>query len=149
MFNESALTHQENIDKSFHVSPSVSFYSVIKRYGSNSANSAKSEVIELSYDFDGSDLDGKPTYYDNIIIPDGWRVISQKSNEQWQIYHVSNRHQSALVKVSYEIDGQKTSNKRKFKIKRLIKGTLNINQTKLHWSFTPCKTNCKEEIQNL
>jgi len=146
MFNESALTHQENIDKSFHVSPSINFYSAIKRHVSNSV---KADVIELSYYFDGSDLDGKPTYYDNKIIPNGWRVISQESNEQWQIYHVSNRQQSALVKVRYEIDGQKMSNRTKFKIERLNKGTMNINQTKLHWSFIPCNTNCKDELQNL
>jgi len=145
IFNEPAAIHQLHIDESLYVSPSINFYSTIKRHGSNSV---KGNAIVLSYYFDGSDLDGKPTYYENKIIPKGWRVQSQENTDQWQIYQVSNGHQFALVKVSYEIDGQKMSNKRKFKIKRLLNGIMNINQTKLHWSFIPCINNCKTALQN-
>jgi hypothetical protein len=146
MFNEPTIIHHQNADKSLHVNPLIHFYSSLER---DTSKDISDEAIELSYYFDGSDLDGKPTFYDNKIIPEGWRVQSQKSNDQWLIYLVSKGHQSALVKVSYKIDGKKMSNKRQFKMARLIKGAININQTKLHWSFTPCSINCKEVLQNL
>lgn len=135
----SAAVEQPTVE----IAPNIHFYSQLKQYENTGTS------IKLAYYFNGSDLDGKPSYYENDLMPSGWRIIGNTNNAQWQVYQVSNGYLNALIKVNYEIGGKTFSNKRDFKIARLTMAAQNINQTKLNWMFVPCEIeSCAEELQN-
>jgi exosortase A len=123
------------------IQPKIHFYSQVKQH------QGTGEIIKLTYDFNGSQLDGKPSYYENNLIPSGWKIINSKSNSRWAIYYISNGYSHAVVKFNYEIDEQVFSQLRSFKIARLTMAAKNINQTKLNWQFIPCeKDNCANKL---
>ena len=131
-------------DESINVKPLIHFYSFV------SQNIVlKEEKVELIYGFNGETLDGKPSYYENELVPSGWNTIKKEISPQWQITQVSNRRRNAIVLTRYEIDGQFIVSSSDLKLTRLLKGLQNIKQTKLHWSFFHCKTDCTDELQSL
>lgn len=131
-------------DSAFEVKPDIHFYSFVTRNTRSKNNS-----VQLTYAFNGEELDGKPTYYENNLVPAGWHLLSDEISPQWRIMVVSNRQTKALVLTRYEIDEKLLVQNKELKLARLLKGAKSINQTKLHWSFTPCNSNCSEEIKNL
>lgn len=132
-------------DASFTVKPNIHFYSSVAQIASSADN-----VVELTYFFSGKELDGKPSYYENVLIPDGWKMLKQESSQNKTIYKVYKGNRAALVVVSYEINEELFSSLSAFKMARLTMAAKNINQTKLHWTFVPCmKGNCTVELQRL
>ncbi|MBA6290419.1 exosortase [Colwellia sp. MB3u-4] len=140
-------TATENLtsDAAFEIQPKIHFYSFVTHNISSNDN-----TIKLTYVFNGEVLDGKPSYYENNLIPSGWRNIWQENRQNKKIHRILNQGKSALILVSYEINQQQFSSLTAFKIARLTMAIENINQTKLHWTFIPCKQlNCEAELQNL
>jgi len=107
------------------------------------------KVELITYFFNGSDLDGKPTYFDNKLIPYPWLVLDDDVINNWNINTVSNGRKKALIIYQYEINNEKIATARKFKIKRLIKAVSGQRETQLHWMFLACKTNCDSEKRQL
>lgn len=132
-------------DTAFEVQPKIHFYSFVTKN-----NASNDKTIELTYTFSGKALDGKPSYYENNLIPSGWKTIRQENRQNKKIHSVFKDGKSALILVSYEINKQQFSSLTAFKIARLTLAAKNINQTKLHWKFIPCQQhNCQTELQNL
>jgi exosortase/archaeosortase family protein len=132
-------------DAAFEIQPKIHFYSFVTHNKSSNDN-----TIKLTYAFNGEALDGKPSYYENNLIPNGWKSIRQENRQNKKIHHIFKEGKSALILVSYEINQQQFSSLTAFKIARLTVAVKNINQTKLHWTFMPCKQlNCEAELQNL
>ncbi|TWX65419.1 exosortase [Colwellia sp. C1TZA3] len=140
-----AATENLTSDATFEVQPKIHFYSFVTDNISSNDN-----TIELTYTFSGKALDGKPSYYENNLIPSGWKTIRQENRQNKKIHSVFKDGKSALILVSYEINKQQFSSLTAFKIARLALAAKNINQTKLHWKFIPCQQrNCQAELQNL
>jgi exosortase A len=140
-------TATENLtsDAAFEIQPKIHFYSFVTHNISSNDN-----TLKLTYVFNGEDLDGKPSYYENNLIPSGWKSIRQENRQNKKIHHIFKKGESALILVSYEIKKQQFSSLTAFKIARLTMAIKNINQTKSHWTFMPCKQlNCEAELQNL
>jgi exosortase A len=132
-------------DAAFEIQPKIHFYSFVTHNKSSNDN-----TIKLTYAFNGEALDGKPSYYENNLIPSGWKSIRQENRQNKKIHHIFKEGKSALILVSYEINQQQFSSLTAFKIARLTVAVKNINQTKLHWTFMYCKQlNCEAELQNL
>ncbi len=127
---------------STEIKPAINFYAAVTQ--ENETNS-----IKLTYYFDGSELDGKPSYYANNVIPAGWKAIAQEQHQKGQIYKVSNGYKKALVVVNYEINQQQFSTLKAFKVARLAMAVKHINQTKLHWLFIACQNTCVAEVDLL
>jgi hypothetical protein len=143
LFNEKKQVNQaKNITT---ITPEVFHASSVKVSDSFLGNHSKL----LTYSFDGTDLDAKPTYFNNQLIPKGLQQKDQYSLNHWNINIVSTQRKSALVLFQYEIDNEKVPTSREFKIKRLIKGLRGIKDTKLHWIYVECKTNCNKELNAL
>jgi exosortase A len=120
-------------------SPVIFYYSSVI----NTAIPTDSSDISYSiYSFNGDDLDGKPSYYNNSLIPEGWSIQKQNRKNNWLIYHISKRDNKALVFVKYEITNESSTQVGQFKVKRVIKALTGNNNTKLHWAFTRCKLHC-------
>ena len=96
------------------------------------------------YTFDGSDLDGKPTFFKNNLIPKGWHSTKTSIINNWLKQNITNGQQQATLFTHYEIDGEIIPDRTTFKIKRLIKAALGITKTSLHWSIVMCDTSCSE-----
>jgi len=132
-------------DTKFEIKPQIHFYAFVMNNISSNDN-----TTELTYFFNGKDLDGKPSYYENDLIPSGWKSFGQESRQNQKIHKIFNAGETAVVVASYEINKQLFSSLTAFKIARLTTAIKNINQTKLHWKFIPCKQrNCEVELQNL
>jgi hypothetical protein len=103
----------------------------------------------LTYNFDGTNLDAKPDYFYNQLIPSGWEQKDQYILNGWNVNKVTKNRQYALILFQYEIDGELSTSARNFKIKRLIKGIKGINQTKLHWGYLDCLRDCTQELKTI
>jgi exosortase A len=116
--------------------PSVVLYSgiEIKEESSNS--------IHLIYHFNKGDLDSKPTFYNNNMIPETWKAVSKDIIGNAEISTIVKGGEKALVSVSYQIGDFYTPSPKKLKIERLKKGLIFPQNVKLHWSFTHCKIEC-------
>lgn len=137
--------HELTSDTNLEIKPTIHFYSYL-----TSNTDSKTNITESTYYFNGKDLDGKPSYYENNFIPNGWNLIAQESISNQNTYRAYNNSKTALILVNYEINQQLFSSLTAFKIARLTMAIKNINQSKLHWKFIPCKQySCKAELQNL
>lgn len=125
------------------IKPSVHFYSAVEQ-NKNTGNN-----IKLTYYFNGNELDGKPSYYENNLIPNGWKVIDQQHQPKGLVYSVSRANKEALIVANYEINQQKFSSLSAFKMARLTLAAKNISKTKLNWLFIPCTTSCDDELNAL
>lgn len=133
-------------DDSFEVKPKIHFYAFV----TSESTSKDSGIVKLTYVFNGKELDGKPSYYENDLIPKGWQSIDQDEDKNQKIHTVFKAGKTAVIVASYEVNQQQFGSLRAFKIARLTMAAKNINQTKLHWKFIPCQQRqCKAELQNL
>jgi exosortase A len=105
-------------------------------------SSGNTEITYSIYSFNGEDLDGKPSYYNNNVIPKGWSVQKEFIENNWGIYQISKHNNKALVFVKYEISNETSTQVRQFKVNRIKKALTGNNATKLHWAFARCKSNC-------
>jgi len=126
-------------ESSAEYSPNVFYYSSVINMILPTGNTDISYSI---YFFNGEDLDGKPSYYGNNLIPEGWSIQKQLRENNWLIYHISKRDNKALVFVKYEMSNETSTQIGQFKIKRVIKALTGNNKSKLHWAFTRCIVNC-------
>lgn len=101
----------------------------------------------LTYHFNGSDLDAKPTYFDNQFIPEGWLQTDQEIINNWNVNLISKGRQNALVLYQYEIDEVMTATARSFKLTRLLKAIQGVKDTQLHWVYSQCESNCQKELK--
>jgi exosortase A len=125
--------------------PEVFYYSSKINMNISAGNT---EITYSIYSFNGEDLDGKPSYYNNNVIPKGWSVQKEFVENNWLIYQISKHNNKALVFVKYEISNDTSTQVRQFKVNRIKKALMGNNDTKLHWAFSRCKSNCtKAEIE--
>ena len=62
-------------------------------------------------------------------------MISANTNNENQELIVKNGDKTAKIIVSYQISGSKFGSSSKFKLERLKRAAIGINETKLHWQF--------------
>jgi exosortase A len=136
-------SHEINLNTNSvsNLSPDIYHYSSLKIAPNiNSTGNVEHRI----YTFDGRDLDGKPTFFENNLIPKGW-TSSKKSIINGRLkQNITNGHQHAILFTHFEIDGEVISDRKTFKIKRLTKAILGVTKTTLHWSMFICAANCLE-----
>lgn len=132
-----------NVSQATNLVPEIHHFSSLKVI-SNADLTAP--FIHHIYKFDGRDLDGKPTFFENKLIPKGWRSSKPTFINNWLKQTITNGKKQAVLFTHYEIDGEITADRKKFKIKRLIKAAFGITKTEFHWSIFICKTTCSETI---
>ncbi|MEH6385162.1 MAG: exosortase [Colwellia sp.] len=119
--------------------PDIFYYSSKINMNVSAGNT---EITYSTYAFNGEDLDGKPSYYNNSLIPNGWSIQQEFEENNWRIYQISKHNNKALVFVKYEISNETSTQVRQFKVNRIKKALTGNNDTKLHWAFARCKSNC-------
>ncbi len=89
----------------------------------------------LIYYFDGNKLEGKPTFYNNELIPKGWQIIEKKLTDTQQIITLKKGIEKAVLTVSYSINKKHIATVNSFKKERLKRALLGQKKSYLHWQF--------------
>lgn len=143
LINSTTSVQSTNTAHSSSILPRVYFYSGIIKQPLPEPNN----TYQI-YHFDGSNLDGKPSFYANNMLPNGHQIIDTDIANGWNIYYVRSNGGKSAILFKYEIDHTTYTNLLTFKLARLKKSLLNINNTKLHWVYLNCKNNCENTINN-
>lgn len=118
----------------------------VKFYQDKVVSSTESST-NIVYSFSASDLDNKPSYFENDIAPAGWRMVKELKSGT---YLFSKNRKLATVQVQYQLEEQYFDSKRAFKIARLKQGLTNNQNVKLHWKINYCSSaNCVTELARI
>jgi len=104
----------------------------------------KDSITTFHYLFDSTDLDSKPTYYENSLIPLNWKVISSSINSERFQTIITNGQKKSKIKAYYKLDDYTTGDSRKFKTHRIKQSFWGKQKTELIWSIKTCDTHCEE-----
>lgn len=131
-------THTVHLERT---SPKVYFYSDIE----------EKEVYDKDnsykiFHFDGSELDGKPSYYDNNYLPQGYVGTASKVTEGWNVHFAQSTTESIAILYKYEFNNTTYTNLRSLKLARIKNAILTNNETKIHWVYLTCKSSCEFAI---
>jgi exosortase A len=91
--------------------------------------------IHLIYHFNGTELEGKPTFFDNNLIPEGWSILNKDISNQQQVIAIKKGKQRAQLSINYEISGKQIATVGQFKKERLKEALTGQGATSLHWQF--------------
>ena len=136
----------EKYHKQRELKPFVQYYTHVS---DNVLTIEDTHILMKTYNFSGYDLDAKPTFYNNKIAPDSWKINNSYQYKQWNIVTVEQKAQKSLIATTLQINTQLFANKEMFKIARIKVGISGKKATKLHWISIPCKTNCELEQTRL
>ena len=125
----SATTVPEAKLKDVLVQPIIYHSSTVDIVNNSSTNT------QLIYHFSESNLESKPTFFENNFIPKNWLVVDKVINNKAQVITIKNGLTTAIITVSYEISGLKIGSSSKFKLERLKQALLGKRKTTLHWQF--------------
>ena len=81
------------------------------------------------------------------MLPEEHRLIRSETMNDWNITYTQSRTSKAVILFRYELDNKTYTNLGAFKIARLKKALININNTKLHWIYLTCENDCKTTIE--
>lgn len=125
------------------ISPTVYFYSSVdQKTLDNNGSSYK------TFNFDGSNLDGKPSYYANEMMPKDHLLIRAEITKGWNINYTKSHQSTAIILFKYELDEVTYTSLGSLKIARIKKALTNINDTKLHWVYLACESDCNNALNN-
>jgi exosortase A len=108
---------------------------IIYHYSSVEIITSSINKTQLIYNFNENNLESKPTFFENNVIPKNWFLVSKTINNEVQVIKIKNGLTTAIITVSYEISGLKIGSSSKFKLERLKLALLGKRKTKLHWQF--------------
>ncbi|MCU7940170.1 MAG: exosortase [gamma proteobacterium symbiont of Bathyaustriella thionipta] len=102
-------------------------------------------LLMLVYDFDGKELDEKPTSISNNLANEHWNIVREENAESWQFSFLSNKKLNAIIATNYTIDGKRKTSRGKFKLLRIQKALLGSRNTQLNWVGAICQSDCLQE----
>jgi len=139
LLSEAEATQAESILKKSinkQPQPKIYFYSSVEK------NNPDENSVNMIYHFNGADLDGKPTFYKNELIPFGWKVLEQKTINDEQTFIITKNRKKASLLTYYSASNTKYATKRIFKMARLKHALTGNKKSKLYWSFQYCNNKC-------
>jgi len=128
LLNSSEKIQQDNA-QNLTIKPTIFNYSLLE------VKTARPDNVHLIYHFHGNELEGKPTFYDNNLIPEGWRILNTDTLNQQQIISIQKEKQKAKITISYVINGKQIASIGQFKKERLKKALTGQGTTSLQWHF--------------
>jgi hypothetical protein len=126
----SSISYNETeILQNLNIKPTIFNYSSLDIINQNN------DGIDLLYHFDGTKLEGKPTFFDNNLIPEDWRILNKDIINQQQVMTIQKGNQIAQLSVSYHISDKQIATVGQFKKERLKEALIGQSVTSLHWQF--------------
>jgi exosortase/archaeosortase family protein len=90
---------------------------------------------QLIYSFNANNLESKPTFFENNVVPKDWFIVSKVINNEDQVIKIKKGLETATITVSYSISGLKFGRDSQFKLERLKHAIFGKNKTRLYWQF--------------
>lgn len=136
------------INKEQTPSPSIPAFS---RKEHNVMDISGTEVIDISYHFDGRHDANRADYYLNNIMPDGWMKVHSETTDSSRLIWLSDHSgNSAILQFWYEANGHKTGSVGVYKRHRIMQALQLNAKSSLRWQFARCNsTECQNEAQLL
>ncbi|QDO99986.1 exosortase [Thalassotalea sp. PS06] len=104
--------------------------------------------VEQIYQFFCDDLDCKPSYYDNEVLPTGWYVVQFRDHGKSVEYILQRGRKQAHLQLWYQRNDFRTSNVRKFKLMRIKSMLESSADDRLVWQFRYCDMQCEPLLAN-
>jgi exosortase A len=142
-FNRTEVPQNISAIQPVEPSPKVHFYSNMEQ----KSVGIPGDSYKI-FNFNGSNLDGKPSYYENELLPKGYIVIHSEIKNDWNVYFAKSNKKNAVILFRYELDDVTYTSMSTFKVARLKKAFININNTKLHWVYLTCESDCELTLNN-
>ncbi|TLU65780.1 exosortase [Thalassotalea litorea] len=121
-------------------SADIKFYS---SFSEQPLNGFETSGIEQTYRFYCRDLDCKPSYYDNEILPAGWQVLQFRDHKKYAEYILQKGRKQAHLQLWYQREDFQTSNVRSFKLMRIKSLLSSAKADQLTWQFRYCDMECE------
>ena len=125
------------------IAPEVYFYSSVEQKTLDNMGSSYKV-----FHFDGSNLDGKPSYYANEMLPEDHILIRSELINGWQVNYTKSPQGLNVILFRYELANVTYTSLGALKIARIKKALTNINDTKLHWVYLACESDCNNALNN-
>jgi len=134
-----SLNNATKIAKDTQLQPEIYYYTEVENITSQQP---RQDSLYNIYYFNGDDLDGKPTFYNNELIPSGWKILEKTTSKSEQNFLITSNMKKAILSISFEIGNKRYSSNRAFKIARLKSALKGIKESKLHWNLRYCQAQC-------
>ncbi|NMP16180.1 exosortase [Thalassotalea sp. Y01] len=124
-------------------SPQISYFSSIDV---KQSETDIQKTIEYRIWFDCKELDCKPDFYLNKIIPEGWHVVRRYQNEQGNQVIVRRGSDEAKITYRYQLHDAQFTSSLALKLARLKHFMTTDSRSSIHWQMSRCKTTqCLEQ----
>ena len=99
---------------------------------------------QLTYAYSGEQLDGKPSYYENELVPLDWQVQQRDSSNQEVQLLIRHATTGKLAEIRYWywFAGQRYASLGALKKARLKRAVFANAETKIEWMWRPCPGGC-------
>ncbi|GGW86894.1 hypothetical protein GCM10007391_20830 [Alteromonas halophila] len=127
------------------VQPQIYYASEVEQ---TTASVNGNEYQKLSYYFDGKTLDGKPSYYENQLLPDDWQVEQRTISDGYvQLLLINPRDgQYAQALYQYRFAGNTYARLGALKRARIQRALLSSAKTQIDWLWRLCSAQCKDSL---
>ena len=104
----------------------------------------------LIFNFSPVDLDSKPTFFANELVPKDWRLIEEEIHQDSRVLLVKNNAKYAAITAQYQLDDFSTGSASVFKKYRLMHSLSGHQHPRLVWEFSECGllANKKVKLEN-
>ncbi|MGB0936515.1 MAG: exosortase [Colwellia sp.] len=136
---------QQNANK-IESHPNFEHHPIIYSYSSVEIVKFNEDEQKITYYFDGSELDGKPSFYGNSLIPQGWNVIEESKTPYEKIFIIKKFDKVAKLIISFETNNHNYSTIAALKIARIRYALFGGHDSKLHWHMKYCSNRCTINI---
>lgn len=103
---------------------------------------------QLRYYFSGRTLDGKPSYYENQLVPDNWQVADRHVMNDYVQLIVRNPRgdRMAEIRYTYWFAGERYPRLGQLKKARIKRAVLSSAETRIDWMWRACNKQCVESL---
>ena len=123
--------------------PAVYYYESVEKR-------EKTPSKTLTFNFSPVDLDSKPTFFANELVPKDWQLVEEEMRQDSRMLLVKNNARYAAITVKYQLDDFSTGNALIFKKYRLMHSLSGQQHPRLVWEFSECNllANKKVKLEN-
>ncbi|MDN3652411.1 exosortase [Thalassotalea ponticola] len=115
--------------------PTIKFYSSINH---TSSTDRPSDISEYRIWFDCKELDCKPDFYLNNMVPEGWQVLRHDRTGEANYLLVAKGRQRAQITYTYQYGDTTVDNLMALKLSRLSGVFRTDQQTSIAWRMVDC-----------
>jgi len=108
---------------------------IVYHYSSLDVIKNSDSFTHLIYNFEGDNLEGKASFFDNNLIPKGWNVIRKEIENDQQIITIKKGSNKALLTINYKVAENNIATVSQLKKERFKAALVGQGKSSMHWQF--------------